>query len=70
MMGGGQTFNIPEKLKVDSSPYVLDVYSWNLDTDVAHNYYLHVNVEPPDPVVVEETGDKLYDRIKKVLGGL
>lgn len=59
---------IKDNLPIDGSPYVLDIYAFNLDDSYSHEYNIHVNIEPPKPETVTEGVEGLWNRLKGSVG--
>lgn len=60
---------IKDNLPIDGSPYVLDIYAFNLDDSYSHEYNIHVNIEPPKQDEREEEGvEGIWDRLKGIVG--
>ena len=62
-------FPIMENLGLDVSPYVLDVYAYNLDTRHSHEYNLYVDVLKDEPYVPPTSGFDLKSAWGKLFGG-
>jgi len=58
-----------ENLKMDVSPYVLDVYAYNLDTRHSHEYNLYCNVLRDEPFVPQTSGFDFKSAWNKIFGG-
>ena len=62
-------FPIRENLGLDVSPYVLDVYAYNLDTRHSHEYNLYCNVLRDKPVTAAPSGFDFKSAWSKLFGG-
>ena len=62
-------FPIMENLELDVSPYVLDVYAYNLDTRHSHEYNLYVDVLKDEPFVPPKSTYDFASAFKGLFGG-
>ena len=62
-------FPIMENLGLDVSPYVLDVYAYNLDTRHSHEYNLYCNVLKDKSVTAATSGFDLKAAWSNLFGG-
>ena len=62
-------FPIMENLGLDVSPYVLDVYAYNLDERYSHEYNLYVDVLKDEPYVPPTSGFDLKSAWSSLFGG-
>jgi len=60
---------IKENLVLDVSPYVLDVYAYNLDDSYSHEYNLYCNVLRDEPFVPPTSGFDFKAAWSKLRGG-
>ena len=60
---------IKENLKLDVSPYVLDVYAFNLDDTYSHEYNIYANVLRDEPFEVPKSGFDFKSAWSKLFGG-
>jgi len=58
-----------DNLELDVSPYVLDVYAYNLDTRHSHEYNVYCNVLRDKPVVASPSGFDFKAAWSKLFGG-
>jgi len=59
---------IKENLVLKVSPYVLDIYAFNLDDSYSHEYNIYVNVVSSTPVTAGEETAGMWDKIKGFIG--
>lgn len=59
---------LDEKIKIDDPQYILDIYAYNEDTKYPHEYFVHVVIEPKEPVTVTGEIEGLWDRLKGFIG--
>jgi len=60
---------LKENLELDVSPYVLDVYAYNIDDSYSHEYNLYVNVLKDEPFVPPTSGFDLKAAWSNLFGG-
>jgi len=60
---------IKENLKLDVSPYVLDVFAFNLDDTYSHEYNIYCDVLRDKPVVPSQPGFDLKAAWSNLFGG-
>ena len=60
---------IKENLILNVSPYVLDVYAYNLDDTYSHEYNIYVNIDPPTAVAPAEATAGFSQRWKNLFKG-
>ena len=60
---------LKENLELDVSPYVLDVYAYNLDTRHSHEYNLYVDVLKDKSVTAATSGFDLKSAWNNLFGG-
>lgn len=44
--GNEANFSFPEHYFLREAPYILDIYSWNLDTGFDHEFLLYISIIP------------------------
>lgn len=59
---------VTAKLKIDTPPYELVVEAWNTAPTNSHEYHVHCNIEPEEPVSVTEGIEGVWDRLKGFIG--
>lgn len=60
---------IPDKIKIDQPPYVLDIFSFNDDDRHDHEFNLYVNVETLEPVEIgSDEYESLWSKLKGFIG--
>ena len=58
-----------ENLKLDASPYVLDVFAYNLGDRLTHEYNLYVNVLRDEPFIPPTSGFNIKEAWSNLFGG-
>lgn len=59
---------IPEKIRIDGPPYVLDIYAFNDDDSHPHEYNLYAIVEPPAPISPDEISAETEEMLEEMFG--
>jgi len=60
---------IHDNILIDTPPYELDVFSFNIDDTYNHEFNLYVNVIPDKPITPgEEETPGWWDEVKRLLG--
>ena len=60
---------ITENLKLDASPYVLDVFAYNLGNRLTHEYNLYCNVLRDEPFIPPTSGFDFKSKWQNLFGG-
>lgn len=59
---------LKDSLKIDASPYVLDIYAYNDDDSYPHEYYIHPIITTVKPVTPAEVDEETRLALEELLG--